>query len=225
MKILEKKDDNSKKDYQMKEKILKKGFHKVVNVLIRNVKIQRDLILQSYGPLMTVPKKTEPPIFHINKKIDPKAAENFQKLLHARSKIPQPVQIKIDCARCLKDKVGSGHFIVLVSVLDRIGGEKIKYNSKESESNLRELSKTIREFNLKKKKFVNKEHREMEQKTATGATVMQSAPKTGMNWFKAGGGFGDIKLDNHYASVESDEKDDKEKQQEELDEEEKLMEL
>ena len=85
--------------------------------------------------------------------------------------------------------MGSGHFIVLVSVLDRIGGEKIKYNSKEIEENLRELSKTIREFNLKKKKFINKEHREMEQKTSQGGTVMQTAPKTGMNWFKAGGAF------------------------------------
>lgn len=109
-----------------------------------------------------IPKKKEPPIFHINSKVDEKAANRFKDLLQARTKIPQPIQVKVDCARCLKDKVGSGHFIVLVSVLDRIGGQKIKYDMSECENNLRELSVNIRDFNLKKRNFINKEHREME---------------------------------------------------------------
>ena len=39
MKILEKKNQVSKKDYRVKEKILRKGFGEVVKVLIRNVRI------------------------------------------------------------------------------------------------------------------------------------------------------------------------------------------
>eukprot|EP00347_Sterkiella_histriomuscorum_P004362 403360744 len=186
MKILEQKDANNLKLFNKKEKLLRRGFSQTVKVLIKNVKIQRDLILQAYGPLVQQTKKNEPPIFHLNSNIDEKAANRFSHLLLARTKIPQPIQVKIVCTRCLKDKIGSGHFIILCSVLDRIGGQKIKYNMSEVEGNLKELSVQIRDFNKKKRIFINKEHREMEQKQADGRKVMSIAPKTGANWFKAG---------------------------------------
>lgn len=56
----------------------------------------------------------------------------------------------------------------------------------EIESNLRDLSVSIREFNIKKRNFINKEHREMETKLDDGKNQIMSAPKTGANWFKAG---------------------------------------
>jgi hypothetical protein len=70
--------------------------------------------------------------------------------------------------------------------MDRIGGKKIVYNLDECQSSLRELSENFREYSLKKRKFIDKEHREMEQVTKDGGKVMVAAPKTGMNWFNAG---------------------------------------
>lgn len=54
-------------------------------------------------------------------------------MLHTRSKVPQPIKVKVVSARCLKDKVGSGHFIMMCSVYDRIGGKRINYNLEECE--------------------------------------------------------------------------------------------
>jgi len=51
---------------------------------------------------------------------------------------------------------------MMCTVLDRIGGQKITYDLEECVDSLRDLSKSIREFNLKKRTFINKEHREME---------------------------------------------------------------
>lgn len=55
----------------------------------------------------------------------------------------------------MKDKVGSGHYILMCSVMDRIGGKKIKYDLDECEDTLRELSENFREFSKNKKKFIN----------------------------------------------------------------------
>jgi hypothetical protein len=40
----------------------------------------------------------------------------------------------------MKDKVSSGSYIVTCSVMDRLGGNKIKYDLDECESRLREVS-------------------------------------------------------------------------------------
>lgn len=69
-------------------------------------------------------------------------------------------------ARCLKDKVGSGHFILMCTVMDRIGGQKIRYDSKSYESQIRTLAENIRHYNKKKREFINKEHRDLEQTNA-----------------------------------------------------------
>jgi len=58
-------------------------------------------------------------------------------------------------ARCLKDKVGSGHFILMCSVMDRIGGKKITYNLDECQDSLREMSENFRSFSKNKKEFIN----------------------------------------------------------------------
>ena len=86
-------------------------------------------------------------------------------------------------ARCLKDKVGSGHYILMCSIYDRIGGKKISYNLDECEESLRELSINFRQYTKNKRNFINKENREMEKFDKDGQKVMVAAPKTGMNWF------------------------------------------
>ena len=87
-------------------------------------------------------------------------------------------------AKCLKDKVSCGHYILICSVLDRVGGQKMKYNLSECEESFKTLSQKVREYTKKKKEFINKEHREMEKKLGDGSSVVVIAPKTGMNWFK-----------------------------------------
>ncbi|CDW72463.1 uncharacterized protein loc101675906 [Stylonychia lemnae] len=207
IKILEQKDLNSQKEFQRKEKILRLNFGQTVNALIKNIKIQRDLILQAYGPIVLQSKKDELPLFHINSKHNKDGAEKLNQLLKVRDNTPQPIQVKVVSCKNLKDKVGSGHFIMMCSVLDRIGGQKITYNLGECIDSLRDLSRSIRDFNLKKRTFINKEHREMEQKLADGQKVVVAAPKTGMNWFKAGG-FGG------YNKVQQDDEDEKRKKAE-----------
>ena len=85
----------------------------------------------------------------------------FEKMIRKREKMPQPIKVKIVTARCLKDKVGSGHFILMCSVMDRLGGKKITYNLDECEGDLRYLSSTFREYSLRKAKFMNRNNREM----------------------------------------------------------------
>ncbi len=114
----------------MKEKMLRKNFAGTVERLIAKIKNQRDLLLQAYGPLVLNSKRNEPPIFSIHSK-DRK--DEFMEMLHTRSKVPQPIKVKVVSARCLKDKVGSGHFIILCSVYDRIGGKRINDDLEECE--------------------------------------------------------------------------------------------
>lgn len=53
--------------------------------------------------------------------------------------------------RCLKDKVASGHFLLLVHVLDRLGGNRIFFNHNTVEGKYRALSKELREYAIKKR--------------------------------------------------------------------------
>ena len=136
----------------MKEKMLRKNFAGTVERLIAKIKEQRDLLLQAYGPLVLNSKQNEPPIFNIHNK-DRK--DEFIEMLHIREKVPQPIKVKIVTARCLKDKVGSGHFIMMCSVYDRIGGKRINYNLEECEDQLRTLSHSFRNYNKNKHAFIN----------------------------------------------------------------------
>ncbi len=89
-------------------------------------------------------------------------------MLKLRDSVPQPIKVKVVTARCMKDKVGSGHYIVMCSVMDRIGGKKIKYDLEECEDTLRGLSENFREYSINKKNFINKEHRELEKFSKDG---------------------------------------------------------
>ena len=133
------------------------------------------MILQAYGPLVLNSKRDEPPIFSIMNKEKNSA---FNTMLQLRNKVPQPIKVKLVSARCLKDKVGSGHFIIMCSILDRIGGKRINDDMDECEDSLRYLSQTFRSYNKNKRDFINKEHREMKVQIG-GEDKMVAAPKTG----------------------------------------------
>ena len=85
IKIIELKERNSKSEYGMKEKMLRKNFQGTVERLITKIKMQRDLLLQSYGPLVLSSKADEPPIFNI---MDKDKKDQFIDMLQARSKVP-----------------------------------------------------------------------------------------------------------------------------------------
>jgi hypothetical protein len=55
----------------MKEEVLKNSFSSSVNTLISKVKDQKEIITNSYGPLVLNDKNNEPPIFDINQEMDP----------------------------------------------------------------------------------------------------------------------------------------------------------
>lgn len=59
----------------------------------------------------------------------------------------------------MKDKVSSGHFLILVHALDRIGGNRIILDHKNTDKKFKETSKMLREFAIKKKKFLNSDNR------------------------------------------------------------------
>jgi hypothetical protein len=66
IKILELKEENSMAETTMKEKVLRKNFKGTVDRLVAKIKMQRDMILQAYGPLVLNSKKEEQPIFSIH---------------------------------------------------------------------------------------------------------------------------------------------------------------
>jgi hypothetical protein len=78
IKIIELKDSNNKSEYGMKEKMLRKNFQGTVERLIAKIKMQRDLLLQAYGPLVLNSKRDEPPIFNI---MDKDKKDQFMDLL------------------------------------------------------------------------------------------------------------------------------------------------
>ncbi len=87
-------------------------------------------------------------------------------------------------ARCLKDKISSGHYLVIVHALDRIGGNRIELNAKRTEEEYRLLSRNLRQFGLKKRAFLNAENRQIVQRDAGGKQTYIPAGATGQNFFK-----------------------------------------
>ena len=86
--------------------------------------------------------------------------------------------MKIVTARCLKDKVASGHYLMMCSVYDRIGGKKISYDLEECEDSLRDLSINFRQYTKNKREFINKAHRETEKIGRDGKKTFEVATKT-----------------------------------------------
>ena len=78
--IIKNKQDQSKKEFQMKKDVLQSSFKASVNSLIVRVKKQKDIITSSYGPIVLNSKKIEKPIFDINQELDPVGHENMRKL-------------------------------------------------------------------------------------------------------------------------------------------------
>lgn len=63
--------------------------------------------------------------------------------------------VKIRTVRCLKDKVSSGHYLVIVHALDRIGGNRISFDEAKTEGYYKVISKNLREYAQKKRAFLN----------------------------------------------------------------------
>ena len=63
--------------------------------------------------------------------------------------------MKIRAVRCLKDKISSGQFLLIVNAMDRVGGNKLPFDKRREEDKYRLLSKNLREFAIKKRSFLN----------------------------------------------------------------------
>ena len=82
------------------------------------------------------------------------------KELHAQqNKIPQTILVKIKTVRCLKDKISSGHFLLIVRSMDRLGGNKIQLSPQKTHEQYLSLSGHLRDFAVKKRAFLNAENR------------------------------------------------------------------
>lgn len=140
---------------------------------------------QSYGPLVLSNKKKEPALFSISPELDPEGAKWVSDLNKAQNQIPQTLLVKVRTVRCLKDKVASGHFLVIVHALDRIGGSRINFEFTKTEQYYKIISKSLRDFAKKKRAFLNENNRLTETKKNDGSISFGSALATGANFFKA----------------------------------------
>ena len=86
--------------------------------------------------------------------------------------------------RCLKDKVASGHYLVIVHALDRIGGSRINFEHTKTESYYKIISKNLRDFAKKKRIFLNENNRMKEEKKKDGSVSYGKAMATGAHFFK-----------------------------------------
>ena len=76
--------------------------------------------------------------------------------------MPQTILVKVKTVRCMKDKVASGHYLVIVHALDRIGGNRIKFKHKSVQNAYMETSVELREFSKRKRAFLNTENRQVQ---------------------------------------------------------------
>ena len=91
--------------------------------------------------------------------------------------------VKLRTARCLKDKISSGQFLVIVHALDRVGGNRLLIEARKTEEKYRLLSTSLRDFALKKRQFLNQENRSVVQSQADGSKYV-GATKTGIGFFQ-----------------------------------------
>lgn len=182
--ILEKQ-RRSKEDYEMKKDVLTNSFKASVDSLIARVKKQKDLITSSYGPIILNSKKNEKPVFDINKDLDPVGHYKLRHLNKMQDKLPQSIIVKLKTVRSMKDKVSSGHFLLIVHALDRIGGNRMCEDPNYTDQKFKETSKLLREFAIKKRIFLNQDNRQVAKKSeATGKTTFVKANQTGLDFFK-----------------------------------------
>lgn len=72
-----------------------------------------------------------------------------------------------------------------VKVLSRVGGSPFDFDIEECLENYKRLSQDLRYYNKQKRKYLDKDHREMDHKLADGTVVTKAAGKTGIGFFKA----------------------------------------
>lgn len=184
-KIIKNKQERSEKEFKMKEEVLRTSFRASVESLIKRIKKQKDIITSSYGPIVLNSKKIERPIFDINPELDPEGHKRMKELNNHQDKLPQTILVKLRTVRCLKDKISSGHYLLLVHPLDRLGGNRIaEQPPAKTHKNYTLLSKHLREFAVRKRQFLNSENRQVVQQRTDGSTGYVSAAATGMAFFK-----------------------------------------
>jgi hypothetical protein len=180
--------------------VLGDEFGDSVNRLIQRIKRQKDIIIKSYGPLMLQDKRTEPALYGIPKELDPQGHEWVKALEQAQAKVPQTMLVKVRTIRQLKDKIGAGHYLVVVHVIDRIGGNRIVFNEQRTEQHYKTISKNLRAYQQKKKNYLNQENRQTEEKRKDGTMAYKRAEATGLNFFKKQNPDADI---DNYEDIES----------------------
>ena len=157
--LIANKQKRSKEEFDMKKDVLQNSFKASVDSLIRRVRRQKELITSSYGPVVLNSKKIERPIFDINPDLDLEGHQLMHEMNEMQDKVEQTILVKIRTVRCLKDKISSGQFLVIVHALDRIGGNRIPISSSRVEAKYNVLAKNLREFAIKKRTFLNQENR------------------------------------------------------------------
>jgi hypothetical protein len=56
-------------------------------------------------------------------------------------KAPQPIEIRIELLRSLKDKVPRGRYAILCSIIDRLGGNVLDYQNKHKTKKWKRITK------------------------------------------------------------------------------------
>jgi len=178
-KMLDRKQERPKKEFKMKKEVLTTSFGASVQNLIKKIRKQKEIITSSYGPMVLNPKKVERPIFNINEEIDPQGSKWVESMNEDQDKIAQTVLVKLKTVRCMKDKVSSGHYLMIVHAMDRIGGNRLHLKPKVVHKQYLDLSQDLRSFAQKKRTFLNAENRQMEAKADDGSSKFVAAQQTG----------------------------------------------
>lgn len=85
-------------------------------------------------------KRNERPIFEIREDIDPGGYARQEELARKQTTVPQILNVTLKEARCLRDKIQPGYFVMKVKVLSRIGGEELAHDLEEVTEDFKELS-------------------------------------------------------------------------------------
>lgn len=102
--------------------------------------------------------------------------------------------------RCLKDKISSGHYLLLVHPYDRLGGNRIaEQPPAKTHEKYKLLSHHLREFAVRKRQFLNSENRQVVQQRTDGSAQYVSAAATGAHFFKPDDiEEGEVKIDHSH---------------------------
>lgn len=182
-KMIQKKSERSTSEYHMKSEVLKNNFSTHLNSLVQRIQKQKAVITSGYGPVVLSKKKGERPIYEIPRDLDPVGHKWMKQLVETEARAPTTLLVKIRSARCIKDKIASGHFLVVCHVLDRLGGNRIFFDTHTTESTYKLLSRNLRDFAKKKRAFLNAENRQMEATDEKGEQIMVKATATGQGFF------------------------------------------